>query len=295
MNTTNQTAVRYDFGDSKTESFKVLLDEGAYFFTPFHFHRECQLTLILEGNGTRFIGDSVARFGAGDLVLIGSGLPHVFRNDPHYYQPNAGLQAKAISIFFIPEFLGEEFWSHPENRFLSAWLQTSNRGVVFHGETRRRAAEEMKRIEGMKPGFPRLLALLDLLYRLFRSEEHQYLSEDSSGKPTFRLSDSHKLHKVFEYVMNHFREEVRLDEVASLASMSTPAFSRYFRRQTRKTFTEFLLDIRMAEASKLLLETDASIGEIAFRCGFQNLSNFNRRFKAVKKSTPRDFRSAFGE
>lgn len=292
MDTAKQAAIQYQFEPSPGESFKVLLDEGSYFFTPFHFHRECQLTLVLEGTGTRFIGESVERFVAGDLVLIGSNLPHVFRNDPHFYEENTSLMARAISIFFVPEFLGSGFWGHPETKQLSEWIQASSRGIVFDGETRRQAGRAMGAILEMKPGFPRLLAILDLLYKLFRSSEARFLSEGSI-KPVFKPSDSHKLHSVFEFVMNNYHREIRQEEVAGLASMTPPAFSRYFKRQTRKTFTEFILDVRIAQACKLLIEEDISIGEVAFRCGFHNISNFNRRFKTMKGRTPREYRKEF--
>lgn len=292
MNTSNQSAVQYKFEPSKEESFKVLLDEGPYFFTPFHFHRECQLTLVLEGNGTRFIGENVERFSAGDVVLIGSNLPHVFRNDPHYYRENAGLTAKAISIFFLPEFMDKTFWDRPETKPLADWITQSRRGIVFEGETRRQAARELRRINEMEAGFPRLMAFLNLLYRLFRSSESRFLSAPDSP-PAFRPGDSHKLHRIFEYVMENFHLEIRLNSVAELASMTPAAFSRYFKRQTRKTFTEFVLEIRIAEASKLLIEEASPIGEIAYRCGFNNISNFNRRFRKIKGRTPREYRREF--
>lgn len=292
MNTSKQAAINYQLEPSPGESFKVLLDEGPYFFTPFHFHRECQLTLILEGTGTRFIGDNVERFAAGDVVLIGANLPHVFRNDPHFYEEQGGLMARAISIFFVPEFLGPVFWDHPETRQVSDWIRAASRGIVFEGETRRQAGRAMKAILSMRPGFPRLMSILDLLYKLFRSSESRFLS-DGNILPVFRPSDSHKLHSVFEFVMNHYHREIRQEEVAGLASMTPAAFSRYFKRQTRKTFTEFILEVRIAQACKLLIEEDLSIGEVAFRCGFHNISNFNRRFKMTQGRTPREYRKEF--
>lgn len=292
MNTSNYSPIQYKFEPSREESFKVLLDEGPYFFTPFHFHQECQLTLILEGNGTRFIGENVERFTAGDVVLIGSQLPHVFRNDPHYYDENAGLKARAISVFFLPTFISPDFWQNPETRALADWIDESRKGIVFEGETRRQAGRELRDIREMPPGFPRMMALLNLLYRLSRSSETRLLSETDS-RPAIRPGDSHKLHQVFEYVMEHFHEEIRLEAVAELSSMTPAAFSRYFKRQTRKTFTEFILDIRIAQACKLLIDEETPIGEIAFRCGFNNISNFNRRFKLIKGRTPRAYRREF--
>lgn len=292
MNTSNKSPIQYKFEPSGEESFKVLFDEGPYFFTPFHFHQECQLTLVLEGNGTRFIGENVERFTAGDVVLIGSQLPHVFRNDPHYYEANAGLKARAISVFFLPTFLSSDFWQHPETKALAEWIGECRKGVVFEGETRRQAARELRNIHEMDQGFPRLLSLLNLLYRLSRSSEARFLSETDS-RPAIRPGDSHKLHQIFEYAMENFHQEIRLESVAELASMTPAAFSRYFKRQTRKTFTEFIHDIRIAQACKLLIEEETPIGEIAFRCGFNNISNFNRRFKLIKGRTPRAYRREF--
>ncbi|WNJ17032.1 AraC family transcriptional regulator [Pontibacter sp. G13] len=280
-------ALHFPLPVSSKESFHVEYDEGPYFFAPLHFHRELQLTWILESTGTRIVGDSIERFEEQEVVLIGSNVPHVFRNDPPYYDKDSELKAKMLSVFFMPDFSGRAFLELPECEQIHQLVHQAEYGIVLEGDLRNWVIGRMKKLYDHE-GFLKLMAFLEILHQISISEEKRFLSTNPvQFTPT--KADSHKLNEVFNYVMKHFQDEVRLEAVAEIASMSPTAFSRYFKRQTRKNFSQFLTEIRVGHACKMLLEDQFSIAQIAYQCGFNNISNFNRRFKAVTQLTPSDY------
>lgn len=274
---------------SLEESFKVSLDEGPFFYTPLHFHFACQLTLILKSQGTRFVGDNIERFEEGDMVFIGSNLPHVFRNDPAYYEKNAGMKASAVHTFFAPDFLGDLFMDLPETTGITQLIHQAKRGIKITGVTRNTVREKVLNMLKVK-GFERLLELLNILHILSVSPDLEFLSNHTPDL-SLKKSDSHKINDVFNYVMDQYAGPIKLDEVAAIANMTPTAFCRYFKRSTRKTFSQFLTEIRVGHACKLLVEENYPVSEIGFLSGFHNVSNFNRRFKEVTGHTPKEYRS----
>lgn len=283
-------AVLFEFPPSVTRSFHVELDEGPFFYVPLHFHLHLQLTLILESKGTRFVGDSIGHFEAGDLVLIGSNVPHAFRNDPTHYEEGSTRMARAISAFFLPDFLGHKFQDLPEAEPLSKLIEAAGRGILVTGETRKRVSPMMEELVDKK-GFPRLLHFCQILYEIAISPDLEILVQHETPR-NLTQTDSGKLNRVLNHVMQNFHEEVKLDHVSTLANMRPTAFCRYFKRSTRKTFGQFLTEVRVSHACKLLREGNFSITQIAYQCGFNNMSNFNRRFKAITEMTPRSYMQA---
>ena len=272
---------------SNKESFRVALDEGPYFYTPLHFHITCQLTLILEGKGTRFVGDSIERFEEGEIVFLGSNIPHVFRNDPAYYEEGSTLRARAIHAFFMPDFLGEKFLGLPELAPINKLLEQAERGFKVTGKTNIIIAEKLRRMLELE-GFPRLIELFNILQILSASSDLELLAS-SFVNQSLKKSDSDKINDVFNYVMHHFAEPVKLEDVSEVANMSTTAFCRYFKKNTAKTFSQFLNEIRIGHACKLLTEENYPVAEVAYLCGFKNISNFNRRFKDIMGYTPTEY------
>ncbi|BDD10688.1 AraC family transcriptional regulator [Fulvitalea axinellae] len=276
---------------SDKESFKVVFDDQPYFYDPLHFHPELQLTYIMEGSGTFFIGDHIQNFKAGDVILIGSNLTHVFRNDKVYYEEGSDLRAKAVSFFFTEESFGTDFFSLPECYRIKKLLERSSRGVQVRGETRRKVASMMRKVKEYD-GFRRLLFFLEILSCIALSDEVEYLS--SVGYTRYlREADSRKINDVFEYVLTNFPYQVKLQEVAEIANMSVTSFCRYFKLRTRKTFSLFLNEIRVGHACKLLKSNKHNVSEICYECGFNNISNFNRQFKAITGYTPTEFKRRY--
>jgi AraC-like DNA-binding protein len=271
-------------------SFNLSVQYGTYFPTPWHYHPEYEIVLMLSSTGKKFIGNSITDFKEGDLCLIGSFLPHYYRNDVEYYEPNSTLIANSLVIHFREDFLGENFWQLPEGQHIKELLNRSKKGLQINGETQIEVAPKIKRLFELE-GMDRLLEFISILNIFSKSKHTMELS--SSAMVMQNATDSSRMNKVFEHVMQHYQVNIRLDEVAQLASMSESAFSRYFKKRTRRTFSEFLAEIRIEHACKLLIESNYSVAEVSYESGFNNLSNFNRQFKEAKNLTPLAFRNKF--
>jgi AraC-like DNA-binding protein len=266
------------------ESFYIQEDKLPHFYDILHYHPEFQLTLIIEGTGTCFIGDKIGRFAPGDIFLIGANLPHVFRSAEAYYSKDSKVFAHGISSYFKKESFGESFFDLPETHAIKDLLLRASRGLIIKGNTR-----EIVRpgILGLvkQDGFQRLLSFLSILYSIATSTELEFIS--SIGFQASKKENDHKkINDVFNYVMKNFQKDIELDEIAKIASMSTTAFCRFFKIRTRKTFSEFLNEVRIGNACKLLINSSDSITEIAYKSGFNNSSNFNRAFKKITNYTP---------
>ncbi|MCU0325269.1 MAG: AraC family transcriptional regulator [Spirosomaceae bacterium] len=271
-------------------SFNLFNQDCPYFPTPWHYHPEYEIVLILEGDGKKFIGSSITDFQPGDLCMIGSYLPHYYKNSPEHYQGNPQLRAKSIVIHFLEEFMGDKFWELPEAQSIKLILERSKRGLQFGEETLAKVAPKMKSLVNLQ-GMSRLTEMLSILTIFSEAKDITFLT---SNPISLRNEvDSARMNKVMEFVMQRYQEEITLEQVADLASMSESAFSRYFKKRTRRTFSQFLSEIRIEHACKLLMEDKMSVAEISFESGFNNLSNFNRQFKNLKKTTPLAFRMKF--
>lgn len=277
--------------ESIDSSFAVQHFRSAYFNAPWHFHPEFELVYILEGEGKRFIGDSISDFGPGNLVLIGANLPHWYRNEANYYQNNTDLQAASIVIQFNIDFLGENFLFAPEMSNIHKMLQKAQRGLEIYGNLARRVSKLMEDIGTLK-GMDKLLHLLNILNIISKSEEYNLLSNKGPSVGN-NINDPKRINKIYEYVMNHFQEPITIEEASGLIHMCPSTFCRYFKKRTRTTFTFFLNEIRIGYACKLLIEEDFSITEICYKSGFNNISYFNRQFKAHKNLTPHAFRQEY--
>jgi AraC-like DNA-binding protein len=280
-------ALLYSNPKTETESFHVQVDEMAHFYDSLHYHPEVQVTLILRGTGTLFVGDCIEQFKPGDLIVIGANLPHVLRCDAEYYENDPEMKAHGISLYFKPEAFGDHFFQLPETRHISEWIRKISRGIrVAPSDTT--LIDELIRLMPELEGFERFRALLSILHHLTRAHNFDYLSSVSFTTPQ-KDTDSKKINNVFDYVMLNFPREIRLDTVAEVAHMSPTAFCRYFKQRTRKTFSRFLNEVRIGNACKLLLEGDNTVTEVSFNCGYNNISNFNRQFKAISKFTPSEY------
>jgi AraC-like DNA-binding protein len=268
-------------------SFNLLKMDGPNFPTPWHYHPELELVLVLESYGKKYVGSSITEFEPGDLCLIGGLLPHYYKNDEAFLKNDAGLKAKSIVIHFNLDFVGLQFWESPESYSIKLLLERAKRGIQFSENISKKVKaklETLLELEGMK----RLLHFVEILDDLANSKDIEYLSTDPIQ--IRNEVDSDRIKKVLEHVSEHFQDQIRLDDVAQLANMSESAFSRYFKKRTRKTFSSFLTEIRIEFACKLLQNDKMSISQIAFDSGFYNLSNFNRQFKTIKKITPLAYR-----
>lgn len=271
-------------------SFNLYEQEVPFFATPWHYHPEVEIVLVKESTGEKFIGSSITEFKPGDLTMIGSYLPHFYKNAIEYYDEKSTAKAKSTVVHFLEDFIGADFLEIPENYHLKNLLTNSRRGLQF-GKTFtdkiRSKIEALTQLSGPK----KLLALLDILYEMSQTDDVVFLT--SEPMVLTNQVDSDRMKRVFEYVMQNFHKEIRLQDVADLAYMSESAFSRYFKKRTRKSFSTFLTEIRIEHACKLLQKDQLSVSEVSYQSGFKNLSNFNRQFKGLKKTTPLNYRTRF--
>jgi AraC-like DNA-binding protein len=263
----------------------------AHFDPHWHFHPEYQLFAVLEGTGTRFIGDQVHRFGPGELVLTGPNLPHVWRNDDRYFVKENGLSTSGIVVYFREVIFNDGLLETQEGLKIRELLTRSERGLSFQGETRSTVIEQLKALQYAE-GFDRILGLLGILHTLSLSEESLVLSRLGYAKG-LRPMDQERMESVYAYLLGHFTEPIRLSDVASIARMSETAFCRYFKERTNMTLSRFVSELRIGYACKLLVEEDMTIARVAYGCGYGTLSNFNRQFKVVSGLTPREYKRKY--
>lgn len=254
----------------------------AYFDAPLHFHPEYELTLIVNGNGKRFVGDSVENFSSGDLVLLGSNLPHFWRSD----KPSENL-SEAIVIQFSTNFVENALGKLPECKGIISMLTVAKSGIKFD-------ASFVLLVENLiaKKGLKRLTLLIELLETLSQSTDYKTLaSEYFNIKPDD--AENERMRKIIEFTLDNFQNEISINDVADLANLTVPSFCRYFKTRTRKTYVDYLHEIRVSHARKLLIDNKLSISQIGLECGFQNLSNFHRIFKKQVGITPLAYRKHF--
>ncbi len=275
---------------SLSYSFALKEEILSYIKIGWHFHPEYELTLFTEGSGTMFIGDHTDRFGPGSLLLLGPHLPHYMRNDKPYYQ-GTDLKMRAIVIHFAGDFVGGSFFEVPEMAAVKKLLQHSLQGIAITGEMGRRVASRMEALLGLDH-CQRLLGLLDILRLLAGAEEQRPLS--SIGfQPSANHQDTERIDRIFEYLLQHFTEEINLEEMATYSSMSKSAFCKFFKHRTGKTFTQVLNEIRVGHACRLFIERGLSVSEACYQCGYNSLSYFNRKFKHITHFAPQEYKKRF--
>jgi len=267
------------------EAFRVQIDDVPHLYNHLHQHPEIQLTLIKESNGTLIAGDYVGPFHTGDVFVIGGNQAHVFRNDEKFFSRRS--KAIAITIFFDETTFGGNFWMLEEMKPLQLFLKNSSGGFRITGRKKKLLAEKLLSITNAK-GIDRLIIFLEILKALGSRKEMHPLAKPVIQR-NIKSYDGNRLNKVIEFTFKEFQRPITLKEVSSLANLTPEAFCKYFKTRTRKTYINFLNEIRVNHACRLLTE-DKTIADICYDCGFMNLSNFNRIFKKIKQLSPGEWR-----
>ena len=268
----------------KPENVTLYVQEyiGESFYEKLHQHKEIQISVILEGEGTYIIGDCVGDFKQHDIFVLGENLPHVFKRDDAFKH-----NSKMVSLFFSKTCYGENFFELPEFEYFKNFFNNSVLGYKVNSNQKEITALLANIKEQEK--YQQFIAFLEILNQISGAEKRKLSSlinlKKYAGDEGKRMSD------IFQYSMDNFHKEVSLHDVSDIANMTPNAFCRYFKQRTNKTFVNFLIDIRIGNACKLLAKkNDLSITEISYKSGFNNLANFNRKFKAIKGITPSEYR-----
>jgi len=272
-----------DRSNLESSSLSIKHNCYAYFLKIWHYHPELELVHILKSTGTRFIGDSIQKFKEGEVILIGENLPHMWLNEETYFSEDSEKISEAIAIHFNRSFMGTEFLNATEMRHIDKLLEESKFGLKFIklDQGVKNKITELKSLEG----FDRLVQFLKILNDLAKHDNIKRLTSEGFLS-SFTKTGNKSLDKAYAYIFKNFTKNISLEEIAEIANMNPSAFSRFFKRMNRKGYKEYVNEIRIGYACKLLTEHEFNITSICYESGFNNISNFNRQFKKITGKSP---------
>ena len=263
-----------------------------HFIVPMHYHPEIEIMHILEGTGTRFVGDHIEEYEEGDVCMLGPKITHEWRNHDMYFRKDAGLRSSCLCLFFTSDIFNLNFISLPEMNNIRLLLERSRRGIKFTGEARLHIGQLMKET-AKQNGIIKIVNFIQLLDIMSTTDEYELLTSVGYTESVNSM-DFERFDKVYQYIMKNFSEQIKLEEVAGLIGLTPNAFCRYFKGRTKKTFVQYLNDIRIGHARKLLIEGRMKISTVSLECGFNNLSNFIEQFKRSTGISPSEYQKRFG-
>ncbi len=274
---------------TSSDCFTIFERVKTEFDFPLHYHEEMELNLIINAKGAkRIIGDHMSEIGDMELVLVGSNLPHVWKT--HRCKSK---EIQEITIQFHKDLFEEKMLRRNQLKFIREMFEKSSKGILFSKTTSQQVSTRLKKLR-TKNGFDSVMELMSILHDLSTSRNSQLLSESSFSniQPSYK---SRRIEQVMEYMRENFDKPIELSDVAHIANMTEVSFSRFMKAQLGVGFIDTLLDIRLGHASRLLIDTHQPIAEVAYSCGFNNISNFNRLFKKKKGCTPKAFRDDYSK
>jgi AraC-like DNA-binding protein/quercetin dioxygenase-like cupin family protein len=274
--------------DSKSEeAFVARIDQFAQFYNKWHFHPELELTHIVKGRGTRFVGDNIEFFKDGDLILIGSNLPHVWKN-----QNKESELSVARVVQFLPNFMGEDILKLVEFKNIQKLLIKSSFGLKIEGEVKVLILGFLNKLFKTEDPLERIILIIKMLDCLGTSDETIPISK-SLFLVELDKQNKDRLNRVIDYTITNFASKIMLEDVASISNMSVSNFCKFFKVRVKKTYVQYLTEVRIGMSCKMLIENQLSINRIAYDSGFVNISNFNRAFKLNKNMTPFSYRKLY--
>lgn len=270
-------------------SFSVRQDRVASINNRWHYHPEIELIYFQKGEGTQFIGDSISTFKSGDVVLVGANLPHYWSFDEQYL--NDGAERPNVYVaHFCDYFWGKEFLSIPENVPLKNMLEIAKRGIQVNGKTREYIGYLLQKML-VSEGSRKILFLLEALITISNAD-FKVLSSPGFHSH-IRETENDRIKCIYQYSLANYKRKIQVGEVAAIAYMSPNSFCRFFKSKTRKTFSNFLIEIRVGIACRLLIENKLSIKQICYESGFNNVASFHKYFKMINNKTPLNYQKVF--
>jgi len=265
---------------SSTDTLIIEEDIGHMFYDKLHQHEEVQLSYIVSGKGTFIVGDTIKNYETNDILIFGSNVPHVLKSDVE-----SNVSSHMISVFFTLNSFGVEFFDLPEFQKAKNFISKAELGLKLKDIDLKEKFTAIAKESKLK----RFMLFLEILDKMMQSDLETVAS--FSTKKVYTDNEGKRMSAIFDLALNNYHKDISLDEVAEVATMTPNAFCRYFKQRTNKTFIQFLTEIRIEKSCKLLSKNNEfSIAEIAYQCGFKNISNYNRKFKSTKNSTPTDYR-----
>jgi len=272
---------------TSADCFTIFSRTKSEFDFPLHSHEELELNFIMNAQSAkRIIGDHIAEIEELELVLVGSNLPHVWQT-----HKCKSKEIKEITIQFHKDLFDDKFLRRNQMSFIRKMLERSAKGILFSKETIQQIMPRLT-ILSQKQGFDSVMELLSILHDLSVSRNMHTLSDNTFSNAELSYN-SRRIERVMEYMNLNFQKNISLNEAAKLTNMTPVSFSRFFKMRTGITFMDSLLEMRLGQSSRLLIDTTQSVSEVAYNCGFNNISNFNRLFKKKKGCTPKEFRENY--
>jgi AraC-like DNA-binding protein len=267
-------------------SFNVRRDTVPYINNHWHYHPEVELIYFKKGSGTQFIGDSIKRFGPGDIVLVGAHLPHYWRFDEGYFGNKEGLDADVTVVHFNQNFWGDQFLNLPENIGLKSTLDYAKRGIQVSEEVKHAVAGIMEDLIHAE-GTHKIIFLIKALMDIGKCKNDQLSSIVFNYN--FEDADKDRIILIYDYSLTHFKQTIKLEEIAAVANISPSSFCRFFKSRTGKTYTRFINEIRVGNACKMLIENKINVKQICYESGFNNFASFHKFFKLITGKSPLNY------
>jgi AraC-like DNA-binding protein len=257
----------------------------------FHFHNVHEIALILKGNGKRIVGDHIEYFTDGDLIFIGSLLPHASYSGEDYTSAESSQEIHALVIYFNPDWFNKNLLSSHEFLKFNALMKKIERGIQIMGNTKAKTIKAIQKLEKSR-GLERIIKLCEILDTVSKSNEYSYLASEGYSNSHAQV-DVERLGNVYKFIMKNFTNIIKLEEVSSIANMTPTSFCKYFKSKTGKTFSNLVNELRIGQACKLFVDANLSVSDVCYHVGFNNLTNFNKTFKQFLKMTPTEYKKAF--
>lgn len=272
-------------------SFSARRDKVPYINNRWHYHAEVELIYFKKGNGTQFIGDSIKRFRSGDVVLVGAHLPHYWRFDDSYFNEDEKNNADVVVVHFCENFWGNNFLNLPENKAIKLLLEKAQRGIQIHDKGRKQIGELIEAILAAE-GTKRIILLMEALLSIDNAQQSGLLS--SIGfRHDFEETENDRINAIYNYSLANFKRKIQMEEMAAVANISPNSFCRYFKSRTRKTYTQFISEIRVGHACKLLIEDSMNVKQICYESGFHNFASFHKHFKIITGKSPLSYQKSY--
>ncbi len=272
-------------------SFSTRHDVVPVFYNKWHYHQELELVYIVKGSGSLFMGYDIKRFKTGDLVLVGSNLPHMWGSEKKSAKKTSNCESYVIH--FLPECMGADFFLLPENKYILALFKKAQKGVHIKGNSKETILVLMQQLLNADAA-ERIILLLRILNHIASAKDNQLICAETFNASVTQ-QDSDRLNDIYQYLMNNYCKPLRLEKIAQIANLAPNSFCRYFKSRTRKSFSRFLIELRISHACKLLVETQHPVADICYESGYNSFSNFNKHFRLIMKKTPLHYRKYYQE